>query len=162
MSDVVPDGWNVHASGHINWFVPINWHKAGLENKVAYLKYALDFEHNFSNIMVTKTNLCHNGCIIRGKISSNHADYSSVVFKSRITISNNNGVANNNIGNHEGDFEIIYNGLNYRIRTDIGPTDHFEITDQMRETSEKLNSCILKFLPERVVKMAAIAAYLEL
>jgi hypothetical protein len=138
-------------------FEPINWYTAGFKNPVEYLKYAMDFEHDFSDIIITKFTTCPIGCILIGTVLANNLPYYK--FESTITTSENNYDEN-----HEGDFEIMYNGLYYRIRTliDYDIKDVILTADRIDKSSELLNHIILELFPKKIIKMAMIAVSLKL
>jgi hypothetical protein len=139
-------------------FEPINWFKAGFKNPVEYFKYAMDFEHDFSNIIITKFTICCIGCILTGIVLADNLPIYE--FKSVLTISDND------TENHEGDFEIIHNNINYRIMTWISHAikNKSHPTDEMIEKSNECISHIISesSIPNSILKIAMIAVSLKL
>jgi hypothetical protein len=138
-------------------FVPINWFEAGFKNPVEYFKYAMDFKHDFSNVIITKFTIRPDGCILTGVVLANTLPYYK--FESIIATSENNYAENN-----EGDFEIMYNGLYYRICTfiDYDIDDVILTADMIDKSSGLLNHIILELFPKKIIKMAMIAVSLKL
>jgi hypothetical protein len=139
-------------------FEPINWFKAGFKNPVEYFKYAMDFEHDFSNIIITKFTICPTGCILTGIVlADNLPTYE--LFKSVIAISDKTE-------NHEGDFKIMSGGINYRIITSLDSAikKNSHPTDEMKKKSAECISRITSesIIPKKIIKLAMIAVSLEL
>ena len=139
-------------------FEPINWYTAGFKNPVEYFKYAMDFEHDFSNIIITKFNICCIGCILTGIVLADNLPIYE--FKSVLIISDND------TENHEGNFEIIHNNINYRIMTSINYAikNKSHPTDEMIEKSNECISHIISesIIPNSILKIAMIAVSLKL
>lgn len=141
----------------MNEFVPTNWFEAGFKNPVEYFKYAMNFKHDFGNIIITEFAISPDSCVLTGIVIANNLPIYE--FESIITISNE-------AGNNEGDFKIMYNNINYRIMTTID----YAIKNKSHptvETKEKSNEVMSRIISESIIpgpifKIAMIAVILEL
>ena len=138
-------------------FVPINWFEAGFKNPVEYFKYAMNFKHDFGNIIITEFTICPDSCVLTGIVIANNLPIYE--FESIITISNE-------AKNNEGDFKIMYNNINYRIMTtiDYAIKNNSHPTVETKEKSNEFMSRIISesIIPGPIFKIAMIAVILEL
>lgn len=138
-------------------FVPINWFEAGFKNTVEYFKYAMNFKHDFGNIIITEFTISPDSCTLTGIVIANNLPFYE--FESIITISNETK-------NNEGDFKIMCNNINYRIMTTID----YAIENKSHptvDTKEKSNEFISRIISESIIpgpifKIAMIAVILEI
>lgn len=137
-------------------FVPINWFNAGFESTVDYIKYAGEFEHDFSAIIVISA------IYSAGRYTLTCVQFCDTIRKFRSDITPNwpgFGLDKND----ESEFAYIYNGVNYMISTDIlmDEINHgINPTDEIRQKSDELIQNIN--LPDQIIKMAMIAINIEL
>jgi hypothetical protein len=132
-------------------FKPFNWYAAGLKSTIEYYNLALQYEHQF-NIVISKTLQNNNEYYINGKcmFSNELCDFETVITKN----------FKGNTWNHEGDFTMNYNGVIYRIDTNINNKTNSDTT-QCKFTKDPIN--IINFdLPKDVVKMAMLVLHLEI
>lgn len=136
-------------------FTPFNWYTAGFNSPIHYYLFAVNYEHNFKNIVILKTTQNNNKYSIYGKciINDKLCD-----FVTHITEHFEGAFLN-----HEGDFTIKYQGLTYRINTtiDTESISNKNEYDLNNNAIDNINLINLN-LPNYVIKIVLLVLYLEI
>jgi hypothetical protein len=133
-------------------FEPFNWYKKGL-TPVRYYLLASRFEHDFDNIEITNVfEESEQKFIIQGKC---FIDEDLCNFETKISV---NSFGNSRPDN-EGDFNVLYENVNYRIETTIINPKSTKIKKyKMKDPIPDIN---LNF-PLYIKKLAMIVLHLDI